>query len=183
MNLKQMLNGGNQEQLLTAKDYRIASQMRVHAGKMLVGLTPLVALGAVTNLPVMMIPAFYIPTALLIPQLNYFLLKSVPKTGKQPFLARLNKGLFSNILGIGLIIAGVAIYDTFFNHPTHYQRNHGFSGMEFHFQASHGWTLIVAGLAMTGICAWLSFTLMKGRRTQSMQRIAQHLAAQEAENA
>lgn len=183
MNLKQMLNG-DATQLLTAKDYRVASQMRIHAGKTLLGLTPLVAIGAFTNLPILMIPAFYIPTALLIPQINYFLLKSVPQTGKK---SRFSAFLGSKKAWIGILLLSVPGYfilsATVFPHFSHYQRHHGFSALEYHTQMADGGTFIVAGLLMTGVCAWLSWTLMKGRRTQSMQRIAAHLAAQEAENA
>ena len=187
MNLKKMLIG-NTEQLLTAKDYRIASQMRVHAGKMLMGLTPLVAIGALINEPALMIPAFYLPAALLLPPINFLLLKSVP-TGKPSFmnLFKAKNWLLNPVVGLLSALAlflmyKVGIFGNHFNH-NYYARHHGLLGHELRFQAAHPWTLIVAGLAMTGVCAWLSWTLMKGRRTQSMQRIAQHLAIQEAENA
>ena len=167
---------------LTAQDYRVHAGLRVHAGKMLLYTTPLVALGAVTNAPGLMIPAFYMPTALAIPAINYFLLKTVPQPGRSHFFA-MKKLLFSPLVGIILLIFGGAIYEGLFSHPSFYQKHHGFAWAEHQFQQHYGWTLIVAGLLMTGVCVWLSFTLIKGRRTQSMQRIALHLAAQEAENA
>jgi hypothetical protein len=182
MNLKKMLSG-NTEQLLTAKDYRIASQLRVHAGKMLLFTTPLVTLGAVTNWPGLMIPAFYIPAAILIPPINFFLMKTVPQNGKKPLGSTLKKLLFSPFLGIVAVIFGGGIYEALFARSTQYQMQRWSESTAGHFQAAHGWTLIVAGLVMTGVCAWLSYTLMRGKRTQSMQRIAAHLAAQEAENA
>ena len=188
MNLKKLLHG-NSDQLLTARDYRIASQMRVHAGKMLLTLTPLVAIGAVLQMPLLMIPALYMPTALLIPPINFGLLKTVSLangkngTGRGAALFRKRRKTFW-IASSLLAIPGYFILSAiFFPHLSFYQKHHGWSGHEYQFQQHHGWTLTVAGLLMTGVCVWLSFTLIQGRRTQSMQRIALHLAAQEAENA
>lgn len=181
MNLKKLLNG-NADQLLTSQDYRIASQLRRHAGKMLLLTTPLVAIGAIINSPGLMIPALYIPSALLIPPINYFLMKTVPAGNKSVF-GTMKNALFNPVIGIGLLIFSGAIYEAIFSHASYYARHHGMLGHELRFQAHNGWTLVVAGLAMTAVCGWLSYTLARGKRTQSMQRIAQHLAIQEAENA
>lgn len=183
MNLKKLLNG-NADQLLTSQDYRIASQLRVHAGKLLMWTTPLVAIGAVTNSPVPMIPALYIPSALLIPPINYFLMKSVPKGAG----VKVKNWLFNPVIGIGVLLVASQLYHLFFagaDITAAYAREHGMH-MLYHqlkFQSEHHVEFLVLGLVMAVICGWLSYTLALGRRTQSMQRIAQHLAIQEAENA
>ncbi len=191
--LKKMLMGSD-TQLLTAKDYRVASQLRIHAGKMLMGATPLIALGAFCNLPILMIPAFYVPAALAIPPINFLLLRTVP-TGKTSSLAKAKKWLFSPVIGgVSLILLFIMYKSGLFGSQTnwffgaspnsgYYAQHHGMAGHELRFQAKHYWDLVMFGLGMTGLCAGITWTLLKGRRTQSMQRIAQHLAIQEAENA
>ena len=188
MNLKKMLTG-NTEQLLTAKDYRVASQLRMHAGKTLMGLTPLVAIGAFFNMPLLMIPAFYVPAAILIPPINFLLLKGV--TADKPSFMNLFKAKNWMLNPVTGLLAAAALFVMYksgmfgqhFAHANWYARHHGMLGHELRYQAKHYWDLVALGISMTAVCGWLSWTLMKGRRTQSMQRIAAHLAAQEAENA
>lgn len=181
MNLKKLLSG-NTEQLLTAKDYRVTSQLRVHAGRLLIFASPLVAVGAVLNSPILMLPALYIPAALTVPYINYFLMKTVPQGGQSGF-GSIKNLLFNPMIGIILFIFGGAIYEVLFNRPNWSERHQGLLRHELQFQATHYWMLVVFGIAMTGVCGWLALTLMKGRRTQAMQRIATHLATQEADNA
>lgn len=181
MNLKKILSG-NTEQLLTAKDYRVVSQLRVHAGRLLLFTSPLIAVGAVLNTPAIAIPALYIPAALTFPKINYFLMKSVPQNDQSSF-SLIKKLLFSPAIGFILLFFGGAIYEALFNRPNWSERHQGLLRHELQFQSTHYWYLVLFGLGMTALCGWLALTLMKGKRTQAMQRIAQHLAAQEADNA
>ncbi|MDA8376537.1 MAG: hypothetical protein M0Z50_05700 [Planctomycetia bacterium] len=202
MNLKKLLHGDDQ-QFLTSKDYRVASQLRIRSGQALAVFAPLVALGAVINSPFLMIPGLYVPTAIALPPLAEKAHK-ILTASSVPFVMALWLGLaliaqlahstvvtvagakhfWRDVSTLAAVFAGTGIYEKFFVHYSwSHRHNAGILRHQLHFQSHYGWTLIVAGLAMTGICAWLSFTLMKGRRTQSMQRIAQHLAIQEAENA
>lgn len=181
MNLKKLLSG-NAEQLLTSKDYRIAAQLRVHAGRLLIFTTPLIALGALLNTPALAIPALYIPSALTFPQLNYLLLKTVPRTN-QSRLSALKTLMFNPLIGIILMLFCGEIFYALFDRPNWSERHQGLLRHELHFQATHYWYLVLFGVGMTVLCGWLALTLMKGRRTQAMQRIAAHLTAQEADNA
>jgi len=201
MNLKKLLHSDDQ-QLLSAKDYRVEHQLRVRAGQALAVFTPLVALGAVLNAPILMIPGLCVPTAIALPVLadkayGFLTARGIPFVMAiwlflailaqlaHSILVRLTgaKHFWRDVITVAAGFAGVAIYEKFFVHYSWYVQHHGMTGHELHFQTRYGWTLVALGLAMAGVCAWLSYTFMKGGRTQSMQRIAQHLAIQEAENA
>lgn len=137
--------------------------------------TPLVAVGAVINSPVLMIPALYIPTALVIPRINYLFMKLAKKGN-----------FFLHAAEFAGVFIAIAIYEKVSGagETMAYAREHGMHMLyhQLHYQAQNGWALVIGGLAMTGICAWLAYTLMKGKRTQSMQRIALHLSEQESIN-
>jgi len=201
MNLKKLLHSSDDHQLSSA-EYRVEHQLRVRAGQALAVFTPLVALGAVSNAPILMIPGLCVPTAIALPVLSEKAHKVLTKSGV-PFVMALwlvlaliaqlahailvrlagARHFWRDVITVAGGFTGVAIYEKFFASETQYEAQRWAASHAGHFQASYGWTLVVAGLAMTGVCAWLSHTFMKGRRTQSMQRIAQHLAIQEAENA
>lgn len=202
MNLKEMLMKQNGV-YLTAREYRISSQFRIRAGQALAFFTPLVAIGAVLNSPLLMIPGLYVPAAIALPDLAAKTQKPMTAAGI-PFvvaiwailaiaahllsipLGRLAgaKHFWRDAGGLAGAFLAVEIYEKLFVHHDWSERhNAGILRHQLHFQQQYGWTLVVLGLAMTGVCAWLSYTFIKGRRTQSMQRIAVHLAIQEAENA
>ncbi|MBU2857800.1 hypothetical protein HF289_13270 [Acidithiobacillus ferrooxidans] len=198
MNLKDMLMKENGVSL-TAREYRIGSQYRIRAGQALALFTPLVAIGAVSNSPLLMIPALYVPAAIALPELAAKTQKTMTAAGV-PFvvaiwvilafvahllsipLGRLAgaKHFWRDAITLAAFFLGVEMYHKLVVHYSWYMQHHGMIGHELRFEAHYGWTLVVIGLAMTGVCAWLSYTFMKGRRTQSMQRIAAHLAQQEA---
>ncbi|MBU2766233.1 hypothetical protein HAP94_08485 [Acidithiobacillus ferrivorans] len=199
MNLKKLLHSSDDHQLSSA-EYRVEHQLRVRAGQALAFFSPFVAIGAVSDSPLLMIPGLFVPTAIALPVLAEKAHKVLTKSGiefvmaiwlvlalvsqlARSVLVRLSgaRHFWRDVITLAGGFSGAAIYEKFFASETQYEAQRWSTSQAGLFQAHHGWTLVVAGLAMTGVCAWLSHTFMKGRRTQSLQRIAAHLAAQEAE--
>ena len=172
MNLKKLL-GNNDEQLLTAKQYRISTALRIRAGQSLTVLAPLAAIGAVTNDPALMIPALYIVVA---QGHSWQWLKApmVRLSGSKHFWRSL--GIFAGIYAAYWLVPTGWFMKT---GPYHPYIRHAARVIAGEYQL----TLLVVGLTLSVLMGGLSYLWMKGGKTQAMQRIAAHLAAQEAENA
>lgn len=175
MNLKNMLGGGNDKNLLTAKDYRIGAALRIRAGQALTVLAPLAAMGSVFNDPTLAVPALYVTAAY----------GSGIEVFKAPFVRLAGSKHFWRTLGISAAIFAAwelwPIVYSWFATPNPYAPY--VRAAARHTAAEYQFWLLVVGLTLSAGMGVLSFLFMKGGRTQSMQRIAQHLAQQEAENA
>ena len=173
-NLKKMLGMGS-EQLLTAKDYRISTALRVRAGQSLAVLAPLAALGSVLNNPTLLIPALYVTAAY----------GSGFETFKAPFVKVAGSKHFWRTLGI--LTTAFAVWEllpvvmSWFATPNPYAPYA--RAAQRHIAAEYQFWLLIVGLSLSAGMGGLSYLFMKGKHTQSMQRIALHLAQQEAENA
>ncbi|OCB03399.1 hypothetical protein BBC27_08000 [Acidithiobacillus ferrivorans] len=174
MNLKGLL-GRNDEQLLTAKDYRISTALRIRSGQALTVLTPIAAIGAITNVPALMIPALYVVVA---QGHSYQLLKA-------PLVKLCGSKHFWRTLGV--LAGSYTAWELF---PVFYSWFGPAPAYTVYVNHAHRviierythWLWIVGGVLSVGM-GGLSYLWMKGGQTKSMQRIAQHLANQEAENA
>lgn len=172
-NLKKMLGMGS-EQLLTAKDYRISTALRIRAGQSLAVLAPLAALGSVLNNPTLLIPALYVTAAY----------GSSFETFKAPFVKGSGSKHFWRTLGI--LTASFAAWElwpvvmSWFAapqlDPIYIRQSARHVATEYQF-----WLLVVGGGLSVGM-GGLSYLFMKGGHTQSMQRIALHLSEQESIN-
>lgn len=174
MNLKKLLGNGD-EQLLTAKDYRIATALRIRSGQALTVLAPLAFLGVITNDPALAIPALYVTAAQGL-GFQFFKAPLVKLCGSKRFWRAL-----------GILAGSYAAWELW---PVFYQWFGPAPAYTVYVNHAHRvimeryvhWLWIVGGTLSIGM-GGLSYLWMKGARTRSMQRIAQHLAAQEAENA
>ena len=175
MSLKTMLGGSNDKNLLTAKDYRIGVALRIRAGQALTVLTPLAALGSVINDPILAIPALYVAAAY----------GSGIEIFKAPFVKLAGSRHFWRTLGIGTAIFTVwelwPVVLSWFAAPNPYAPY--VRAEARHVAAEYQFWLLIVGLSLSLGMGGLSYLFMKGGRTRAMQRIAQHLAIQEAKNA